>query len=71
MATLTALTLGLVVMSGCDNPGDEDRLDPGGESVIDEDDNTVITDPGGVANNLDGEDRDVEDIGDDNINEED
>jgi hypothetical protein len=69
--TLAGLALGALAMTACDNPGDEDRLDPGGESIIDEDDNTVITDPGGVVNDLDGEDGDVEDIGDDNINEDD
>lgn len=69
-----ALTLFVAVsamaVAGCEGgSADEDRLDPGGESIIDEnvDDGSVITDPGGVVNQLDGDDGDREDEGNINV----
>lgn len=55
-----------VALVGCgDGEADDDRLDPDGESIIDQDidDETLITDPGGITNNIDGNDGDVEDEG--------
>lgn len=57
-------TLLLTVAAGCGSESaDDDRLDPDGESIIDEDigDGSVIRQPGGVTNQLDGVDGDVED----------
>lgn len=59
-----------MAVAGCDGgSADEDRLDPGGESILDEnvDDGSVITDPGGVVNQLDGDDGDREDEGNINV----
>lgn len=59
-----AAVLILTVAAGCGSESaDDDRLDPDGESIIDEDigDGSVIRQPGGVTNQLDGVDGDVED----------
>ncbi|NNE11507.1 MAG: hypothetical protein HKN41_04595 [Ilumatobacter sp.] len=61
---VAAVALAIVAMAGCSSDSaDDDQLDPDGESVIDppHTGTTLVDEPGGVTNQLDGVDGDVED----------
>ncbi len=64
-AIFAIVGLSAVALVGCDPDTNDTRIDPDGESIIDEDPDpdALITDPQGDTNQLDGNDDDREDPG--------